>query len=64
MKVEYGGMECAIEIVDDVEDAVDHIHRFGSSHTDTIVTENRQFNNAKLYKMIAKLTTPLVIFDN
>lgn len=26
----------------DVDDAIAHIHRFGSSHTDVIVTENRE----------------------
>ena len=29
-----------MEIVDDVEDAVSHIHANGSSHTDAIITEN------------------------
>lgn len=40
MKKEYSDMECAIEIVDGVEDAIRHIQIHGSSHTDTIVTEN------------------------
>lgn len=42
MKHEYGSLECCIEIVKDLDAAVDHIHRFGSSHTDVIVTENRE----------------------
>lgn len=42
MKHEYGSLECCIEIVKDMDEAITHIHRFGSSHTDVIVTENRE----------------------
>ena len=40
MQTEYGALSCCIELVDDVEDAVSHIHTFGSSHTDSIITNN------------------------
>ncbi|XP_072932857.1 delta-1-pyrroline-5-carboxylate synthase isoform X2 [Epargyreus clarus] len=40
MKHEYGALECCIEVVKDMDEAIDHIHKFGSSHTDVIVTEN------------------------
>ncbi|XP_063826844.1 delta-1-pyrroline-5-carboxylate synthase isoform X3 [Ostrinia nubilalis] len=40
MKHEYGSLECCIEIVKDMDEAVEHIHKFGSSHTDVIITEN------------------------
>lgn len=40
MKHEYGSLECCVEVVDDAEAAINHIHRFGSSHTDVIITED------------------------
>ncbi|KAL4716188.1 hypothetical protein ACJJTC_013965 [Scirpophaga incertulas] len=47
MRHEYGSLECCIEVVKDMDEAVDHIHKFGSSHTDVIITENE--NNAKRF---------------
>ena len=41
LKHEYGGLACTIEIVKDVHDAIDHIHRFGSGHTDVIVSDDK-----------------------
>ncbi|CAI9091566.1 OLC1v1026632C2 [Oldenlandia corymbosa var. corymbosa] len=37
---EYSSLACTIEIVDDVHAAIDHIHRHGSAHTDSIVTND------------------------
>ncbi|XVF76686.1 hypothetical protein PTKIN_Ptkin13bG0286700 [Pterospermum kingtungense] len=39
---EYNSMACTVEIVDDVQAAIDHMHQHGSSHTDCIVTENHE----------------------
>ncbi|XP_031625727.1 delta-1-pyrroline-5-carboxylate synthase isoform X2 [Contarinia nasturtii] len=40
MRQEYGALEATIEVVKGLDEAIDHIHEFGSSHTDVIVTEN------------------------
>lgn len=45
MRHEYGSLECCIEVVKDLEDAIDHIHKYGSSHTDVIVTEDGMYVN-------------------
>merc|ERR1711884_536872 len=45
LKHEYGDLSCTIEIVKDVYDAIDHIHKFGSGHTDVIVTDGKTNEN-------------------
>ncbi len=39
---EYLELVLSVKLVDGVEEAVDHINRFGSHHTDAIVTENKE----------------------
>ena len=38
---EYGELVLAIKVVESMEAAIRHIHQYGSSHTETIVTEDR-----------------------
>ncbi len=37
---EYGTRDITIEIVPSISSAIEHIHRFGSSHTESILTES------------------------
>lgn len=37
MKCEYGDLRCMVEIVDSLDEAIDHIHKYGSGHTEAIV---------------------------
>ena len=39
---EFGDLTLAVRTVGGLEEAVDHIHRYGSSHTDAIVAEDRE----------------------
>lgn len=40
LHIEYGSLDCTVELVDDVEDAISHIQQHGSEHTEVIVTED------------------------
>lgn len=37
MKCEYGDLTCLVEIVENMDDAIDWIHKYGSGHTEMIV---------------------------
>lgn len=39
---EYLDQIVSVRIVGDIDEAIDHINRFGSHHTDAIITENRE----------------------
>ncbi len=48
---EWGDLEATVEIVDDLDAAIDHIHRYGSAHTDCIVAENSVIAEAFLARV-------------
>lgn len=37
LKHEYGDLTCMVEVVENVDEAIDWIHKYGSGHTETIV---------------------------
>jgi len=41
-RTEYLDLIISIKIVDDIDEAIDHINTYGSKHTDSIVTEDRR----------------------
>ena len=41
-KTEYLDMVLSVRVVDGLQEAIEHIERYGSRHTDAIVTENEQ----------------------
>lgn len=41
-RTEYGDLILSIKVVAGLDEAIDHINRFGSHHTDAIVTENSE----------------------
>ncbi|XP_078725401.1 delta-1-pyrroline-5-carboxylate synthase isoform X1 [Lampetra fluviatilis] len=42
LRREYGELACCLELVEGPAGAVEHIHHYGSGHTDTIVTANEE----------------------
>jgi len=48
---EYGELTLALAIVDSLDAAIAHIHQYGSSHTEVIVTENQETAEAFLRRV-------------
>jgi len=46
-KTEYLDYKLSVKVVDGVQEAIDHINMYGSGHTDSILTENKE--NAELF---------------
>ncbi|KAL4571748.1 hypothetical protein LXL04_018513 [Taraxacum kok-saghyz] len=39
---EYNSKACTIEVVNDVDEAIEHVHSYGSSHTECIITDDHK----------------------
>ncbi len=56
---EYLDLILAVKVVDSMEEAVRHIHRYGSSHTDAIVTESYE----KGWRFLEEVQSSLVLVN-
>jgi glutamate-5-semialdehyde dehydrogenase len=56
---EYLDLVLAVRVVDDMEQAVDHITRYGSQHTEAIVTDNFQ----KAHRFLQEVQSSLVLVN-
>ena len=63
LKHEYGELECCIEIVSCLDDAINHIHVFGSAHTDVIITENGNFLKREMIKLMIILYYSILLLN-
>ncbi len=54
LKHEYSDLALTIELVEDVDGAIEHINKYGSSHTESIVTNNSDIA-AKFMKNVDRL---------
>ena len=52
MKREYGDHTCLVEIVDDVSEAIEWIHKYGSGHTEAIVCSEDDPNGELFLKNV------------
>lgn len=50
-KTEYLDYKLSIKVVKDVYEAIDHINRYGSGHTDSIITESKE-NAARFMSLV------------
>lgn len=55
---EYLDYIISIKIVDNINEAIDHINKYGSGHTDSIITNNK--NNAALFETLVDSSSVMV----
>ena len=58
-KTEYLDSSISVKIVNGVNDAINHINKYGSRHTDSIVTNNKK--NASLF--LSKVNSAIVLHN-
>ena len=58
-KTEYLDSSISVKIVNGVNDAIDHINKYGTRHTDSIVTNNKK--NASLF--LSKVNSAIVLHN-
>lgn len=56
---EYLDLRLAVRVVSDMDEAIDHIDRYGSKHTETIVTSD--YNNAR--KFLSAVDSSVVLVN-
>lgn len=59
MKTEYGDAIISVDVVSDVHAAINHIHTYGSGHTESIVTED-----ASIAELFMKRVDSACVFHN
>ncbi|KAL3808511.1 hypothetical protein ACHAXA_008332 [Cyclostephanos tholiformis] len=52
MKCEYGDLTCMVEIVEDIDEAIDWIHKYGSGHTEAIVCDENSDAGEEFLKRV------------
>jgi len=52
LKCEYGNMTCMVEVVENMDDGINHIHTYGSGHTEAIVCAKDSPNGEEFLRRV------------
>ena len=50
-RCEYSSMDVTVEIVNGLDEAIDHIHKYGSGHTESVITNDESIANEFLRRV-------------